>query len=255
MPVPIAIQLYTVREALDKKFKDTVTRIAELGYAGIETAGYPAGVTVKEAARLFKDLGLTLCSAHVGMPIGDNVQKVLDEAAGTGCKRVITSTGRDGFKTADAIKATCDKLNEAAANVAKAGLAFGVHNHWWEFGRLADGTSAHKVMLQHMDPRVFFELDVYWIQTGGCNPAEIVAEFGKRASLLHIKDGPCEQGQPMTAVGDGKVDVPAVVKAAENNAEWLIVELDSCATDMMEAVARSYRYLAGNKLGRGSISL
>jgi len=84
MSAPVAVQLYTVREYLDKDFKGTLARIAEMGYAGIETAGYPAGFTAGDAARLFKDLGLTLCSAHVGMPIGDNVQKVLDKVMADG---------------------------------------------------------------------------------------------------------------------------------------------------------------------------
>jgi sugar phosphate isomerase/epimerase len=48
----------------------------------------------------------------------------------------------------------------------------------------------------------------------------------------------------MTAVGEGTVDMPAVLEAAQAHAEWLIVELDECATDMMEAVDKSYRYLA-----------
>ena len=183
MPAPIAVQLYTVWDHLDKDYKGTLTRIAEMGYVGIETCGYSHGVDVKNAAKLIKDLGLTVCSAHVGMPTGDNVQKVLDEATAAGCKRVISGVGREGFKSADAIKGTCDTFNEAAANVAKAGLTFGVHNHWWEYEKLADGTPAYKVMLQHVDPRVFFELDVYWIQTGGCNPAAVVAEFGARAPL------------------------------------------------------------------------
>jgi sugar phosphate isomerase/epimerase len=251
MSAPIAVQLYTLWNHLDKDYTGTLTKLAEMGYVGIETCGYSHGVPVKDAVTLFKDLGLTLCSAHVGMPVGDNVQKVLDEAAAAGCKRVISGFGAEGFKTADAIKATCDMFNQAAENVAKAGLTFGVHNHWWEYEKLADGTPAYKVMLQHADPRVFFELDVYWIQTGGCNPAEVVAEFGKRAPLLHIKDGPCQQNQPMTPVGEGQVDIPAVVKAAKNNAEWLIVELDTCATDKLEAVAKSYQYLVGNKLARG----
>ena len=220
--------------------------IAEMGYAGIETCGYSHGVAAKDAVKIFKDLGLTVCSAHTGVPVGDTLKKVLDEAAVVGCKRVISGVGGEGFKTADAIKATCDKFNEAAENVAKAGLTFGVHNHWWEFEKLADGTPAYKVMLQHVDPRVFFELDVYWIQTGGCNPAAVVAEFGARAPLLHIKDGPCVHNQPMTPVGEGKVDIPAVVKAAKHNAEWLIVELDTCATDKLEAVGKSYQYLAGH---------
>ena len=57
MAAPIAIQLYTVREALAQNFKAVVTRIAEMGYVGVETAGFP-GVTVEEASDLFADLGL-----------------------------------------------------------------------------------------------------------------------------------------------------------------------------------------------------
>jgi len=33
--------------------------------------------------------------------------------------------------------------------------------------------------------------------------------------------------------------------------EWLIVEMDHCAADMMEAVAKSCRYLVGKGLARG----
>jgi hypothetical protein len=40
------------------------------------------------------------------------------------------------------------------------------------------------------------------------------------------------------------MDFPAILNAAAGPVEWLIVELDRCATDMMEAVAQSYRYLA-----------
>ena len=47
----------------------------------------------------------------------------------------------------------------------------------------------------------------------------------------------------MTAVGDGKLDIPGILEASADHAEWLIVELDNCATDMMTAVEKSYKYL------------
>ena len=74
MSAPIAVQLYTLWNHLDKDYTGTLTKLAEMGYVGIETCGYSHGVPVKDAVKLFKDLGLTLCSAHVGMPVGDNVQ-------------------------------------------------------------------------------------------------------------------------------------------------------------------------------------
>ena len=44
---------------------------------------------------------------------------------------------------------------------------------------------------------------------------------------------------------------PSIVKAGAGVTEWMVVEIDSCATDMMEAVERSYKYLVGNKLAAG----
>jgi hypothetical protein len=55
----------------------------------------------------------------------------------------------------------------------------------------------------------------------------------------------------MTAVGDGRVDIPGVVAAGSGRTEWMIVELDRCSTDMVEAVEKSYQYLTDNGLARG----
>ncbi|MCK5328239.1 MAG: sugar phosphate isomerase/epimerase, partial [Candidatus Latescibacteria bacterium] len=82
----------------------------------------------------------------------------------------------------------------------------------------------------------------------------VVRELGVRAPLLHIKDGPCTKEAPMTAVGEGVVDFRSIVEAAGETAEWMIVELDRCATDMMEAVATSYTYLIEEGLARGNKS-
>jgi sugar phosphate isomerase/epimerase len=250
MPAPIAIQLYTVRDQLAKGFEPVIRKIADMGYVGVETAGYP-GTTPAAAAKLFQSLGLKVCSAHTALPVGENKNKVVDEAKTLGIQRIVSGKGPDDFKTLDLVKKTCALFNEAARNAQENGLTFSIHNHWWEFQPLA-GKPVYQHMLEYLDPGVLFELDVYWIQTGGCNPATVIKEIGKRAPLLHIKDGPCVQGQPMTAVGAGKVDMPAVAQAAAGTAEWMIVELDACATDMLTAVQQSYDYLVKKGLARGN---
>jgi sugar phosphate isomerase/epimerase len=70
----------------------------------------------------------------------------------------------------------------------------------------------------------------------------VLRELGRRVRLLHIKDGPAVHGLPMTAVGDGCLGIEDILKAAPQVEGW-IVELDECATDMMQAVERSYRFL------------
>lgn len=242
MSAPLALQLYSVREMLSRDFTGALRRIAEMGYVGVEPIFALPGTTLQAAAQLFRELDLSVPSAHMPLPIGADKQPVIDAMATLGCPRLISGKGPESFATVEAIGKTCDQFNEAQATAAEHGWQFGIHNHWWEFEQV-QGRPVYHVMLEHLDPQIFFELDTYWIQTAGYDPAEVVREFGPRAPLLHIKDGPAVKGQPHTAVGDGTIDVPAIIMASGSTAEWFVVELDDCAGDMMSAVARSYGYL------------
>lgn len=252
MAAPIALQLYTVREALGRDFAGTVKQVADIGYAGVETAGFP-GTTPNAARKLFDDLGLAVAGAHTRLPVGEHKNEVLDIAAQLGCQRIICAglwPLEDYYGSLDQIKRTCDLVNQANAIAAENGLSLGLHNHWWEFEPV-EGQYPYKLWLKHLDPSVFFEIDTYWTRTAGVDPVAVVREMGERAPLLHIKDGPAVKGEPHVAVGDGVMDIPAVVRAGQGTTEWLIVELDHCATDMLEAVAKSHAYLVGQGLARG----
>jgi sugar phosphate isomerase/epimerase len=156
----------------------------------------------------------------------------------------------EDFATVDGIKGICEQLNEANT-VAKAhGLAFGYHNHWQEHG-LVDGRRAYEYMLDFLEPDVFFEVDTYWAKVAGNDPVAVVKGLGERALLLHIKDGPATREDAMTAVGDGVIDVPAIIKAGAGATQWLIVELDRCDSDMLSAIEKSITYLVENELGHG----
>lgn len=251
MAAPIALQLYTLREALAQDFTGVIRKVATLGYVGVETAGVYGG-SPQSGARLFKDLGLRVCSAHLPLPLGDHQNEVLDTAATLGCNRIVLGGTPRDLKTVAQVKRACDSFNEANAVAQAHGLSFGLHNHWWEFERVEDGRTVFQVMQEVLTPTVVFELDVYWAQTGGIDPVAWVQALGRRAPLLHIKDGPCVVDEPMTAVGEGQVDIPAVVRAGAATTDWLIVELDACATDMLEAVQKSYHYLIGKGLAHGN---
>ncbi|MBN1562704.1 MAG: sugar phosphate isomerase/epimerase [Anaerolineae bacterium] len=249
MTAPIAVQLYSLREDLAQDFAGTVRRVAALGYAGVEPFGNPDNLA--EAAALYKELGLTVPSAHMAIPLGDNQDRTLEIAAAYGLKRVILP-GLDRWETVDAVKLSCERYNEAYAFCAAHGLAFGVHNHWWEFLPLDEaGTAGFDILIEELDPHIFFEVDTYWVQVGGRDPVKTVADLGARAPLLHIKDGPANREEAMVAVGDGVLDVPAIIQAGGDHTEWLVVELDRCDTDMAAAVAQSYTYLVEHGLGRG----
>ena len=251
MTTPIALQLYTLRDLLAQDYEGTLRKVADMGYVGVETANM-FGDSPTSAAKLFSELGLTVSSAHGALPLGDQKQEVIDTMSALNCKRLILPwQPPEKFKSLDGIKSICDLLNEGAA-VAKAnGFELGYHNHWFEYEPLENRIPID-VMLEHLVPDVFLEVDAYWVQTGGQDPVEVIRRLGSRAPLLHIKDGPGQIEAPMTALGEGVVDIPGVVAAGAGSTEWLIVELDHCATDMMEAVSKSYKYLIAKGLAHGS---
>jgi len=251
MKPPIALQLYTVRDLIAQSSYETIVRkVAEIGYHGVETAGFP-GTDPQSAGKLFKDLGLVVSSIH-SFPIPDEGRKaeILDTLGALDCKVLVSGAGPDDFKSVDTTRATCDRLNAAHSLLAPYGVRLGVHNHWWEYLQIDGGKYAYEYMLEFLSPDIFFEIDTYWVKTGGVDPVGVVERMGKRAPLLHIKDGPAQQKVAQVAVGEGVLDVPAIVKAGEGNTEWLIVELDHCATDMLTAVEMSFRYLSSQGLGR-----
>lgn len=251
MTAPVALQLYSLRETMVKDWQATVRSVAEMGYVGVEPAGFP-GTTAEEAGKLFKELGLQVPSAHLPLPVGDQKNASLEAALAIGAPYVISGKGPVDFESVDAIKATCDLFNEASENARAAGLLFGVHNHWWEYLKV-DGKYAYEYMLDLLDPTITFEIDTYWVKTAGADPVKVVAQMGERSPLLHIKDGPCVQKDPMTAVGDGVMDFGPIVEAGKPYTQWLIVEIDRCATDMAEAVAKSVKYLHTSGLGRANL--
>lgn len=241
MAKKIALQLYSIRDVkLDYETK--IRKVAAMGYPAVETAGFP-GSSAEAAAKLFKELGLTVSSAHVGLPVGEAKNQILETMEALGKPPLIcTQIGPNDVKSMDTIKALCDRLNEGYAVAKENGLVFAIHNHWWEFDTV-DGRLAHDIMLELLDPGILFEIDTYWVKVGGSDPVQLLKKLGKRAPFLHIKDGPAVKDQPMTAVGDGVMDVPTILKAALPDA-WEVVEMDSCATDVMVAAKKSYVYLA-----------
>lgn len=250
MTAPIALQLYTLRKELAQDFAGTVEAVAEIGYAGVETAGFP-GTTPKEAKRLFQSLGLDVAAAHLPLPIDDERDNTLRTAAALDCTNVVCAhMPPTAFVDKDSVRKVADTLNDAGYVAAQHGLTLFYHNHWWEFTDI-DGQSAYDILLEYLSDDIKLEIDVYWVQTAGIDPVTLVNRLGSRAPLLHIKDGPCTVDDPMVAVGDNAVDIPAVVEANNETTDWLIIELDEYTGDMMDAVARSYDYMTTKGLAHG----
>ena len=238
----IALQLYSVRDALQQDYEGTIRKIAGYGYTAFETAG-AFGESVTSARALYDSLGITVAAAHSPLPVGDKQHEVLETIEVLGCRYLVCPwlNPAEYYQDMDGIKRACDLLNEANSVVQAAGLNLVYHNHDFEMTPI-EGKPVYEWMLDLLDESIQFELDTYWVQVGGLDPLQVMAKMKGRLPLLHIKDGPANsKAAAMVAVGAGNMDIEALLQAS--SAEWHIVELDRCDTDMLTAVAESYSYL------------
>ena len=260
-PAKIAVQLYSVRKEIEKDIKGTLKRIADIGFEAVETAFWPEDISVKQAGEYLKDAGLAVCSAHIELPTGDQKAAFLETAKELGCKKMIWHGWPEDIRygSLDGTRQLVAIYNEANHFAKANGLQFGIHNHWWEFRNKAGKRFVYEVLLDQLEKDIFFEIDTYWVKVAGHDPADIVRKFGNRAPLLHIKDGSAvwresladDNPDPMVAVGKGTQNFPAIVKAANGNTEWMIVEMDKATTDIFEALQESYDYLIKNGMAKG----
>lgn len=250
MTAPLSVQLYSLRDASESDFDGVLTRLAEIGYAGVEPFAL-FGMTPWAFRRRVEELGMEVSSSHHPWANRTEVAEVCDVLGALGLTRAAGGFAPDDFRDMDAVKRTADVVNGLIEALRPAGIDLFLHNHWWEFEEV-EGLLAYHV-LQDLCPDVQFEIDTYWAANfGACDPVVEVARVRDRTPLLHIKDGPLLTGRAHVAVGDGRMDIPRTIGAADPDVlEWVIVELDSCDTDMMTAVERSHAYLTGAGLARG----
>lgn len=249
---PLSLQLYTLREMCKADFFGTLKTVADIGFASVELAGLH-GKPPAEVRKVLDDLGLKASSAHGPFPGPDQINEIADTARVLGYEDyVLPWIGPHRFKRLDDIRASAALMQAAAEALQPYGITLGYHNHEHEMAIVGGDIALARFF--DAAPGLAAEIDTYWAANfGATDPAAFVKRFAKRCPLLHIKDGSFDKAARVhTAVGAGKMDIPAVIAAADESVlKWLVVELDSCATDMLQAVKDSYAYLTSRNLGAG----
>jgi len=240
--IPVALQLYTVRDATEQDFVGTVRQVAEMGYAGVEIAGNTGGMSPAELRGFLNDLGLRVAGSHIGIEaLESNLAQVIEDNATLGnpwivCPWMPEERRRDaaGWRTVAA------QMSEIGAQVKAAGLQLCYHNHSFEFERF-DGETGFDVFYGAADPDlVQAEIDTYWVQHGGEDPAATIQRFAGRAPLVHLKDMTPGDSPTFTEVGNGILDFQAIFGASETaGVEWYIVEQDVCAGPSLDSARTS----------------
>ena len=247
MQVPsIGAQLYSVRVQAERSLAAALEQIAACGYSAVEPFSLH-GFSPSEFGRKLRSLGLSIEGFHLDsscLARRDRLERSLDEVCEVGARRAIIPWWDPAeLRTAADVERLAELLNRGCDLAGRRKMELGYHNHAWEFAHLVDGKTLHSFLFERLEPAIFAEVDVYWAAVGGRDPVAALRELGPRVKLIHLKDGPADgEHSPMTALGDGVLDLPAIVRAAGSVDSW-IVEIDECEGDVFDALARSAAYL------------
>ncbi|CUH68913.1 Xylose isomerase-like TIM barrel [Thalassovita autumnalis] len=212
----LSFQLYSARNATP--WEGVVKTLADLGYAQVE--GF--GGNYEDAAgfrALLDQNGLSMPSGHFSVEMLENEpEKALDIAKTLGITRVYCPYLDAADRPGDAAgwAAFAGRL-EAIGEVMRAGgVAFGWHNHDFEFVACEDGTIPMQAILDGA-PNIDWEADIAWIIRGGADPFDWINPNKGRITAAHVKDiapaGECEDEDGWSDVGHGTVDWAALMEA------------------------------------------
>lgn len=243
--LPIALQLYTVRDDAARDFPAVLKQVAEIGYAGVELAGLN-GLSVRELKNRLDDLHLFVAGSHIGLDQLENeMQRVVEENLTLGNRYIVVPyLSEDRRQGADGYKKTAAQLNSIGESLEPHGLTLCYHNHAFEFDKVENGRYGLDILLEETDPMlVKAEVDTYWVLKGGEDPVAFVRKHTGRVPLMHLKDRDTSDGS-FAPIGTGDLPTDALIEAAsEIGTQYLIVEQDVCKQPPLEAVALSYNNL------------
>ena len=234
----LAVQLYTLRHALEQELDATLAALAEAGAREVELAGF-YGRTPAEMRAALDAAGLVACAGHVPIEAYEDAPERVLAAAETLGIDTLVLPWIEPPETAEAADATVARI-VAAWEVAKGGgLGFAYHNHDFEFRTLDDGSDLWGRITAAGVPH---EPDVGWLLVAGRDPVTVLGELAGRCPLVHAKDVRQKADGTWEDViaGDGEVDWPAIVVAAvAAGAKRIVVELDNPSEHPVDDVTLS----------------
>lgn len=241
----IGLQLYTLRNEMQKDFHGTLAKVASIGFKEVEFAGY-FNQSPEQVKTVLSRNGLTAPAVHVPTAsIRENLQKTIDIAHIIGHQYLICPfLSPQERKSLDDYKRLAELFNRAGAACQKAGLQFGYHNHDFEF-EVLEGQLPYDVLLKETDPKlVKMELDLYWITRAQQSPAKYFARYPGRFPLFHVKDMDQTPKRFFTEVGRGVINFKQIfAQANKAGVKHFFVEQDQTPGNPFESIQISYNYL------------
>ncbi len=266
--LPVAVQVYSIREDAEKDFKGTMQSLKDMGYAGVELAGL-YGMSGKEIRAILDEVGIPAISAHVPFQtLLQDLEGTLNEYVEIGVSYIaIPYLAEEDRPGAAKFEENLEKMVEIGKACKAKGLTMLYHNHDFEFIKMPNGQYGLDYIYSTIGPDLLeTEIDTCWVNVSGEDPAEYIKKYSGRAPVVHLKDF-YKEGKAVNMyeligteikkqeesggkfefrpVGSGMQNFPAILAAAvEAGSKWVVVEQDqSNDRPAMEAVKMSRDYL------------
>jgi len=249
------IQLWTLRDIIGEDPKGVLKALSEFGYKQIESyegdQGIFWGMSPQEYKTYLQELGMDAVSSHCN--IDEDFESKAQQAGEIGMQYLICPwVGPQ--ESMDDFKRIADQFNDYGDICKKYGLRFAYHNHAYSFQEL-EGQLPQDYMMENTDPAtVDYEMDIYWVVTGGADPMDYLKRYPGRFKLSHVKDrlkdAPADERQASCVLGKGQIDYPPILTLAkEQGMEYFLVEqerYDSC--EPLDCAKEDADYLAAIRI-------
>jgi len=251
----LAVQLYTVREAVAKNLEGALEQLAGLGYKSIELYGYNGtffGKSLSEFKTILANTGIKVLSSHhtTGIAtkskgtLSDGWDKAIEDIHALGAEYMVCAFLMPNERTPEIYKSLPAIFEKAATATKAAGIQFAYHNHDFEFEKL-DDTLVYDFLIKNTSADlVKMEMDLYWISKAGYDPVQYFDKYPGRFHMWHVKD--MEAGtKAITEVGNGTIDFDRIFAARKKaGLKYWFVEQDTSKIDKFESLKISRDYLA-----------
>jgi sugar phosphate isomerase/epimerase len=242
--IPIALQLYSVREECARDLPFVLREVARMGYAGVEFAGYH-GYDARTLRTMLDEFGLQVAGAHVGLHtlLGDELEGSVAFHQELGNRfLIVPGLAEERRSSRAAWRETARIMNEISARLAPHSMHTGYHNHAIEFQPL-DGELPWDTFFGTTVPEVVMQFDTGNALHGGADAAPFIERYPGRARTVHLKEH--SSTNETALIGEGDVPWPTIFRLCETigGTEWYIVEQESYAYPPLECVERCLQNL------------
>ena len=251
------IQLYSVRDEMNKNPKKTLKKLSKYGYKYIE--GYEGdlglfwGMSNIEFKKYLDGLGMKMIASHCGET--DNFESFkmkCAKAAEIGVDYLICPWA-DGKRTVDGFKFIAETFNKCGRIAKQSGINFAYHNHGYSFEKV-NGIYLQDVLMNETDKSfVDYEMDIYWLVAAGEDPIKWFDKHPDRFKYCHIKDYlkiDEKPGYESCTLGRGIIDFSTIINHGKKRGlEMLIVEQEDYRdTTQMESAKDNVSYMQNLKV-------